>query len=68
MKLIYIFAGTNPVLRIVLIIVMAVAAHFMVRIIRRFSQLMLAMKVGRKTTSETSLIRRYPKIATTRAR
>ncbi len=51
-------------LRILLIILLTVAAHFTVKAIRRFSQYLLTMKVDRKVASETSLTRRYPKVAT----
>ena len=54
----------NPILRILLIVVLTVAAHFSVKAIRRFSQFLLAMKVDRQAASEDSLTRRYPKIAT----
>ena len=64
MKLIDILTDMNPILRILLIIVLAVAAHFTVKAIRRFSQCLLTMKVDSKATSEESLTRRYPKLAT----
>ena len=51
-------------MRILLIVVMTVAAHFAVKAIRRFSQYLLTMKVDRNAASEESLTRRYPKIAT----
>ncbi len=52
-------------LRILLIIVLTVAAHFFVKAIRRFSQYLLTMKVDSEAASEANLTRRYPKIATT---
>jgi len=52
--------GINPVLRILLIIVLTVAAHFAVKAIRRFSQYLLTMKLDRDAASEASLTRRYP--------
>jgi small-conductance mechanosensitive channel len=64
MKLINTLNDISPVLRILLIIILTVAAHFTVKIIRRFSQYLLMMKVDRKATSEVSLTRRYPKLAT----
>ncbi len=64
MKIVAILAGLSPILRIVLIIVLTVAAHFTVKIIRRFSQYLLMMKVDGKATSEASLTRKYPKLAT----
>ncbi|MBT8341690.1 MAG: mechanosensitive ion channel [Desulfatitalea sp.] len=64
MKLADILTGISPILRILLITVLAVAAHFAVKAIRRFSQYLLTMKVDRKAVSEESLTRRYPKIAT----
>lgn len=59
-----ILTDLNPVFRIFLIIVLAAAAHFFVKIVRRFSQWLLAMKVNNSTTVETSFIRKYPKVAT----
>jgi len=64
MKLIAVFADINPFLRILLIIVLTVAAHFSVKAIRRFSQYLLTMKIDSKAASEANLTRRYPKIAT----
>ena len=64
MKLIDILTGIHPILRILLIMVLAVAAHFIVKAIRRLSQYLLTMKVDRKEASERSLTRRYPKLAT----
>ena len=53
-----------PVFRILLIVILAVAAHFVVKAIRRFSHYLLTMKVDRNATTEESLTRKYPKIAT----
>jgi small-conductance mechanosensitive channel len=65
MELINTLTKINPILRILLIILLAAAAHFTVKAIRRYSQWLLTMKIGSKTTtSEASLTRRYPKIAT----
>ncbi len=64
MKLMAIFADINPILRILLIVVLSVVAHFFVKAIRRFSQYLLTMKVDSETASEANLTRRYPKIAT----
>jgi len=64
MRLVDIIADMNPILRILLVIVLAVAANFMVKAIRRFSQYLLTMKVDSKATSEEILTRRYPKLAT----
>jgi moderate conductance mechanosensitive channel len=64
MKLANRFTELDPMLRILLIILLTVAAHFTVKAIRRFSQYLLTMKVDRKVASETSLTRRYPKVAT----
>ena len=64
MKLIDILTGINPILRILLVIVLAVAAHFTVKTIRRFSQNLLTMKVDSKETSKEIMTRRYPKLAT----
>ncbi len=57
MKLIDILTDMNPILRIFLVIVLAVVAHFTVRAIRRFSQYLLTMKVDSKETSEAILTR-----------
>ncbi len=64
MKLIDILTDINPILRILLVIVLAVAAHFTVKIIRRLSQYLLTAKVDSKDTSQEILTRRYPKLAT----
>ena len=64
MKLLDILADMNPILRIFLVIVLAVATNFTVKAIRRFSQYLLTMKVDSKETSEEILTRRYPKLAT----
>ena len=64
MNLIDILTGINPILRILLIIILTVAAHFTVKAIRRFSQWLLTMKVDSEAASEASLTRRYPKLAT----
>ena len=64
MKLADILSQINPMLRILLIVVLTVAAHFFVKAIRRFSQYLLTMKVDSEAASEANLTRRYPKIAT----
>ena len=64
MKLIDILTDMNPILRILLVIVLAVAAHFTVKTIRRLSQYLLTMKVDSKDISQEILTRRYPKLAT----
>jgi small-conductance mechanosensitive channel len=64
MSVVDILTSINPILRILLIIVLTVFAHFAVKAIRRFSQWVLTMKVDSQATSEASLSRRYPKIAT----
>ena len=64
MKLIDILTDMNPILRILLVIGLAVAAHFTVKTIRRFSQYLLTMKVDSKEISQEILTRRYPKLAT----
>jgi small-conductance mechanosensitive channel len=64
MKLIDILTHINPILRILLVIVLAVATNFTVKTIRRFSQYLLTMKVDSNETSKEILTRRYPKLAT----
>jgi len=64
MKLVDILTEINPILRILLVIVLAVATNFAVKAIRRFSQYLLTMKVDSKETSQEILTRRYPKLAT----
>ena len=64
MNLVDILTHLNPILRILLVIVLAVIAHFTVKTIRRFSQNLLTMKVDSKETSQEILTRRYPKLAT----
>jgi len=63
MKLIDILTHINPILRILLVIVLAVATNFTVKAIRRFSQYLLTMKVDSNETSQEILTRRYPKLA-----
>ena len=57
-------SNINPILRILLVIVLTVAAIFIVKAIRRFSQYMLTMKIDSKAASEEILTRRYPRLAT----
>jgi small-conductance mechanosensitive channel len=64
MKLLNILADINPILRIILVIVLAVATSYTVKAIRRFSQYLLTMKIDSKETSQEILTRRYPKLAT----
>jgi len=64
MKLVDILNDMNPILRIFLVIVLAVASIFTVKTIRRFSQYLLTMKVDSNETSKEILTRRYPKLAT----
>jgi len=64
LNLLDILTDLNPILRILLVIVLAVVAHFTVRAIRRVSQNLLTMKVDSKETSKEILTRRYPKLAT----
>jgi hypothetical protein len=64
MKLLDILTDINPILRILLVIVLTVAAIFTVKAIRRFSQYMLTMKIDSKATAEEILTRRYPRLAT----
>jgi len=64
MKLLDIFTDMNPILRILLVVILAVAAIFAVKTIRRFSQYLLMMKVDSKATPGAILTRRYPKLAT----
>lgn len=59
-----IFSNIHPFLKIILIVVFTLAAHFVVKAIRRFSQYLLTVKLGTREVSEESLIRKYPKIAT----
>jgi len=64
MKLLDILTGMNPILRILLVIILAVAAIFAVKTIRRLSQYLLTMKVDSNESSKEILTRRYPKAAT----
>ena len=64
MKLLDILTHMNPILRILLVIVLAVTANFTVRAIRRVSQNLLTMRVDSKEKSKEILTRRYPKLAT----
>ena len=45
MKLVDFFSDMNSILRILLVVVLAVAAHFSVKTIRQLSQNLLTMKV-----------------------
>ena len=45
MKLVNILTGISPILKILLIIVLTVAGHFIVKAIRRFSQWLLTIRV-----------------------
>ncbi|MBI9082947.1 MAG: mechanosensitive ion channel [Desulfobacterales bacterium] len=64
MKLLDILKDIDPTMRILLIIGLTVVAHITVKTIRRFSQYLLLMKVDSTATSEASLTRKYPKLAT----
>jgi small conductance mechanosensitive channel len=64
MKLLDILTHMNPILRILLVIVLAVATIFTVKTIRRFSQYLLTMEVDSNESSQEILTRRYPKLAT----
>jgi len=64
MKLVDILTNMNPVLRILLVLVLTVAAIFVVKAIRRLSQFLLTMKVDSSESSKEILTRRYPKLAT----
>ncbi|WP_300462324.1 mechanosensitive ion channel domain-containing protein [Desulfobacula sp.] len=64
MKLTNFLADINPLIRILLIIGLTVAAHFTVKLIRRFSRYLLTMKLDPKETAELNLPRRYPRITT----
>jgi small conductance mechanosensitive channel len=54
----------HPGLRILFIIVISIAAHFIVRLIRKFTQWILARKIDAGAMPSDSFIRRFPKIAT----
>lgn len=54
----------TPILRILLIILLTISAHFVVKAVRWFSQYLLTMKLTHKETSKLNLTRRYPKLAT----
>lgn len=56
--------GINPILKILLIVILTMAAHFSVKIIRRFSQYLLMMKVENGAKPEANLMQKYPKFAT----
>ena len=64
MKLVDTLGNMSPYMRIILIIGLMVVTHYTVKIIRRFSRYLLLIKVDRKATTEVSLSRRYPKLAT----
>lgn len=64
MKLVHTLYNIDPWLRVFLIILLSVAAHFVVKGVRRFSQYFLSMKVGSGMASEERLSRKFPKFAT----
>lgn len=64
MHLTNILSEIHPVYRILFIVFLAVAAHFLVKAIRLFSQWLLTMKPAGKPSAEVSLVRRHPKAAT----
>ena len=64
MKLSDILADMNPIIRIILVSVLAVVAIYTVRAIRRLCQYLLMMKVDGNETSKAVLTQRYPKFAT----
>ena len=64
MKLIDYVNHIQPIYKVLLIIVLTVAAHYGVKAIRRFSQYLLKIKVENTERSEVILSRKYPKIAT----
>ena len=55
MKLLNILADLNPILRVLLVILLAVATNFIVKTNRRFSQYLLTMKIDSKATSQEIL-------------
>jgi len=52
------------IVRIVVIVLLAVLAHFTVQGLKRLSRWMLTLKLGSEASTTESIIRRYPKIAT----
>jgi moderate conductance mechanosensitive channel len=54
----------HPLLRVLLIIILTVAAHFTVQMVRRFTRYLLTMKLDSDATAELDLIRKYPRLAT----
>jgi small conductance mechanosensitive channel len=53
-----------PGVRILAIAVVAICAHFIVRALKRFTQLVLSPKVGGGLSAREGFTRRYPKLAT----
>jgi small conductance mechanosensitive channel len=51
-------------IRIIVIILVAILAHFMVRGLRQLSQWLLTLKLGTGAATTESFTRRYPKLAT----
>lgn len=54
----------TPLSRIILISVVAVACHFLVKMIRWMSQWILGLNVGADTSTQESFVRRFPRFAT----
>ena len=50
--------------RIIIIMIFAIIAHFVVKEIRKFSQWILTQKVKSDVSSKETFIRKYPKVAT----
>jgi hypothetical protein len=49
--------------RMVLIVLLAVVAHFIVQELKRLSRWMLSLKLGTETSTRKIFTRRYPKVA-----
>ncbi len=55
---------STPLVRILVISLVAVAGHFLVQLIRWSSQRILGLNVGADTSTQESFVRRFPRFAT----
>lgn len=57
-------ASLPPAIRIILVLLLAVLAHFIVRGVNRLSQRILTLRLGAEASTEELFTRRYPKLST----
>jgi small-conductance mechanosensitive channel len=64
MNLLQNILSLSPIIRIFVIILFAIAGHFIVKAIKYLSQWLLTLKIETKVSSKETFLRRYPKFAT----